>query len=850
MLKQIISEDAINLKAKQSPVTNSSKSISKNDQHNLENDNNINIKKETELNLNPEQKEKSEDLISLKRMEESPSKSISKTVSPNKIKKLSPIKKEKTKINPSKYAKKKIPFALLFCRFVLPYYDYIDNCLRLMSLWNHSMSALWKKEEEKFMEQRLFRRRVLQLTDDYLEDHKIDVWSLNYSYYILDVIQINFSNNFEKFISSLTSTISQNKSSHYRKRFVDIFRLWWFQLPVKQENIILKYLSEKYSEQKICEIYDNKDKLDFIYKETLWLYFRKPSYPPGEILSISSTNKDITKNNINDIIEISNLKLDYRFKSDIQDIEDYLKKARASIRWLSLKGFQKDKWESLLEWNNLNVNILKIRPKLNNLDWFNKLSPNMQKSIRHLSIGYNFKDKPLNTKQGMKSGDGLWNTIEKLPHLISLTLWGYPITTAFEALSKAKCKLQLLKVFSQGNRNFIFDESVGELHCQPGVYEYRNGTLLYRITMKESFKLFEEACSPIQKERWKSLDKYLEVRSFSVVHIAGDISVTSYVDIPSNSLTKMPSTTPWIVIMKPLIQKAFIDHKRVLSSQFEFLKEVTNSTNRLSWNIYWEAMFDFMKKYMHKFNWHDLSVSVELDKQEDRLYLLTTLKRQKHLAYLKLVVRNPQYLNEIMSKLSKINVSNSFEIIIIDVILERSKSRKDASLVTQKLNGKADNLKEKTTERKVDNISAVSSNNLIPSNLDQTESLKQDEKIKDNENKKQSPTNTSKPSSLSTKKGVSKIQESKSNYSKEVNFSKEQPQEMNNNPTIQTSSIQELQELSKSGKIINWWSEWKVRNPKLFKYLSWRTKIKVEQDPNLPILWRKFKVRTYREDDC
>ena len=123
--------------------------------------------------------------------------------------------------------------------------------------------------------------------------------------------------------------------------------------------------------------------------------------------------------------------------------------------------------------------------------------------------------------------------------------------------------------------------------------------------------------------------------------------------------------------MKPQIEKVFIDHKKELSSQLGFLKEITIHSNRISCNINSEPMFDFMKNYMHKFNWHDLTVSVELDKQKDRKYLLSMLTRQKHLNYLRLVVRNPQYLNEIMSKIKKINPSELFEITIIDIILER-----------------------------------------------------------------------------------------------------------------------------------------------------------------------------------
>ena len=164
------------------------------------------------------------------------------------------------------------------------------------------------------------------------------------------------------------------------------------------------------------------------------------------------------------ITEFSNLNLDYRFKFELKDTEDYLKKNELYIRCLCIKGFQKQSCESLLKFNNLHVSMLKILPDKNNLECFNKLSLSMQNTIRYLSIGFNFKNTPLNAKQGMKAGEKLSLTIEKLPFLESLVVWGYPITTTFEALSKIKTNLQSIKIFLKKPKNFMFDQKVGELH--------------------------------------------------------------------------------------------------------------------------------------------------------------------------------------------------------------------------------------------------------------------------------------------------------------------------------------------------------------------------------------------------
>ena len=95
-----------------------------------------------------------------------------------------------------------------------------------MSIWSRSMSKLWKKHEEQFIKQNLFSKRMLLLTDDFVQSHNINPFEINYSYYTLDIIQINLLINFERFIDPLIRVIEDPESCSYKKKYIEIFRLW------------------------------------------------------------------------------------------------------------------------------------------------------------------------------------------------------------------------------------------------------------------------------------------------------------------------------------------------------------------------------------------------------------------------------------------------------------------------------------------------------------------------------------------------------------------------------------------------------------------------------------------------
>ena len=141
-------------------------------------------------------------------------------------KKSSPTKKTKTSINPELYAPKKVSFVSIFARHVLPYYDYLDKCCRLMCQWCTSMSKIWKKNEEKLMKEKMFTRRTVQVTDELFETHKLDPENLYFSFYILDIVQIDLKKNFDKVLGSVLKAIQTNASVEYRKRYIEFFRIW------------------------------------------------------------------------------------------------------------------------------------------------------------------------------------------------------------------------------------------------------------------------------------------------------------------------------------------------------------------------------------------------------------------------------------------------------------------------------------------------------------------------------------------------------------------------------------------------------------------------------------------------
>ena len=128
----------------------------------------------------------------------------------------------------------------------------------------------------------------------------------------------------------------------------------------------------------------------------------------------------------------SNCRLDYRFKFEYLEKEKHLLGSQCKIRSMSIKGYNKDRYNDIFELNKWNVTVLRVSPIQNNLDLFEKMSQNFERSIKCLTIGFNFDTQPLNTFQAMKSGESLVKTIERLPNLQMLTVWGYPISTAIE----------------------------------------------------------------------------------------------------------------------------------------------------------------------------------------------------------------------------------------------------------------------------------------------------------------------------------------------------------------------------------------------------------------------------------
>ena len=224
---------------------------------------------------------------------------------------------------------------------------------------------------------------------------------------------------------------------------------------------------------------------------------------------------------------------------------------------------------------------------------------------------------------------------------------------------------------------------------------------------------------------------------------------------------------------------------------------------------------------MHKFNWHDLTVSVELSKPKDRAFLIQTLIKQKYLKYLRLVIRSPGFLNEIIGKLHKINISDIFEIIIIDLMYESP-----------------DNKQTEETTKDVEMAEDVKDCNkkLTP---EKNSSQEKEAKIK--------PTKSD--SKFNHKKETvdySEDDEETKDITKDVEMKDNEKGESKDETNLEKGQATEIENM----KIINWFDEWKIKYPKQFMLLRWRARVIVEKDPKMPILQKKYKIKSYCEEDC
>ena len=227
------------------------------------------------------------------------------------------------------------------------------------------MKKIWNRHEEKLMKEGLFKRRFIILSDEYFDSHKVDPQSFYYSYFTVDIIDIDLKKSSEKLFKGLIEVMTNNQNVDYRRRYLEVFRIWAYRLDIKQEKIILSFLRKTIPENRIYEVFDNRNKIDYYASEAACHYYRKPYMTTGTKVPMVN---DLQSEEKLEVLEYSNYKLDYRFNYEVKAREDYLIKKDVAIRCLSIKGYQKAKCKKFIEWNGVTPQMLRICPILNNLD--------------------------------------------------------------------------------------------------------------------------------------------------------------------------------------------------------------------------------------------------------------------------------------------------------------------------------------------------------------------------------------------------------------------------------------------------------------------------------------------------
>ena len=176
-----------------------------------------------------------------------------------------------------------------------------------MKSLSRNMQKHWKKNESILLSSNIFTRRLLIITDEYLDaidyqnmknetslstftsdqstnDGAIPYSGCKFSYYRLEIIAINLMRHYDRFIARLVNIMKEDTKFEHQYRYIYIQRLVAFRLSAKNEKIILSYLQNKanISQVDLFENYETKDKIDFILNDTTCPYFRKPVLTEGE----------------------------------------------------------------------------------------------------------------------------------------------------------------------------------------------------------------------------------------------------------------------------------------------------------------------------------------------------------------------------------------------------------------------------------------------------------------------------------------------------------------------------------------------------------------------------------------
>ena len=133
-----------------------------------------------------------------------------------------------------------------------------------MSLVNKSIKKYWNRNEGVLLSARLFSRRLLIITDEYLDSIDYEANSANentndeepsrrsipfvgckFSYYKLELVAINYMKNYDRFMDRIFSIIEDSKNVPHQFKYIVFTRVVAFRLSIKNEKLLLSYLAEK-----------------------------------------------------------------------------------------------------------------------------------------------------------------------------------------------------------------------------------------------------------------------------------------------------------------------------------------------------------------------------------------------------------------------------------------------------------------------------------------------------------------------------------------------------------------------------------------------------------------------------
>jgi hypothetical protein len=338
-----------------------------------------------------------------------------------------------------------------------------------MNMFNKSMRKYWNKNESVLLSTDIFTRRLLIITDEYLDridyNDKGIFEGCRFSFYNLEVVAINFMRNYDRFMHWMMGVMENDKIVGHQFKYLRFSRVVAFRMSEKWEKLMIDHLRYKnsMSEISIFDSYETKDKIDFIKSEMQCPYFRKPLLLEGDKCYMDnpeSRDKAIFCGNY-----FTTFLIDFRLGEEEEEkLRDLEHKKEGEIRTLFMKGYDRMRDYKRLDEFKMKVTAFKLWPQFPKLSVGDRISINFTETIKYLCIGYDFKNDQLSTKQAEIQGKSFTRSLKHFPNLKYLMVWGFPLSSVLLALSLYKMPLECLKVVAGSYHNYHFDSTIGELH--------------------------------------------------------------------------------------------------------------------------------------------------------------------------------------------------------------------------------------------------------------------------------------------------------------------------------------------------------------------------------------------------